>query len=145
MGNVCIIKMAFSAPYDIKLLLLTHYAFLIVVVHLSWVGHTFYFYKFMHLWKSHRMKRKFTKNSQNGAYWPIWVFKVAIFISLVQGTNQVNISLRKYRHIHFLTCQHSVERLSLLYVSGPHSPHPSIHVRGSCAETCPFGDKNAYL
>lgn len=139
--------MAFSLPYDIKWLLLTHHAFLIVVVALNWVGPTFYFYKCMHLWRSYRVKLKFTKNSQNGAYWPIWVFKAVIFISLVQGTNRVNASLRKYRHTHFLTCQRSVERLSLMCISDspPPQPHPSLHVRGSCAETCPFGDKNAYL
>ena len=35
MGNVCVIKMAFNTAYDIKLMFLTHHAFLIVVVHLS--------------------------------------------------------------------------------------------------------------
>lgn len=35
MGNMCIIKMAFNTACDIKLMLLTHHAFLIVAVDLS--------------------------------------------------------------------------------------------------------------
>lgn len=109
--------MAFNTAYDIKLMFLTHHAFLIVVVNLGWVCHTLLLHSTnacIYETKSHRMKPEFMKHSQNEAYWPTWVFKVAIFISLVQRAHQLihqlNISLRKHRCVHFLTCQHSTER-----------------------------------
>lgn len=113
MGNVCIIKMAFNAPCDRTLMLLTHHAFLIVIADLNTVCHSLLpnCTKYLHLWKSHRMKPELTENSQNKAYWPVWVFKVAIFISLVQGANHQNISLWKYRHILLLICQHATKKL----------------------------------
>lgn len=96
--ETCIIAVVFNALCGIELMLLTHHTFLIV---LSWAVSPTLFYLILQMFA-------LMKVSQNEAYWPIWV---AIFISLVQGANHLNISLRKYRHIHFLTCQHSIEKL----------------------------------
>lgn len=96
--EMCIIAVAFNTLCGIKLMLLTHHTFLIVLI---WAESASLFYLILQIFA-------FMKFSQNDAYWPLWV---AIFISLVQGANHLNISLRKYRHIHFLTCQHSIEKL----------------------------------